>query len=473
MEDSKNTNKNVQTMEPLLQQHMTINSVISGKEKLTKTFHSLEVEKNEVIIEDAKGISHLPTTYTETLLHLIKGNIGSGMFAMGDAFKNAGLLLGPVITIVIGVICIYGNHILINCSKSIREKRKLTFYPTFADTVEWSFESGPKGFQKYSSAVRAAVKFFNIITQLGFCSVYIVFVSSTIKRVVDSHGIVIDIHLYMVIVLIPILMTAMVRSLKYLIPFSVIANICLTSGAMATLYIASDDLPPITSRPATADWKQLPLYFGTAIYCFEGIGLVLPLQSEMKKPEKFGSAFGVLNVGMTIVGAVLVAMGFIGYLKYGENVMGSITLNLPQKSLLSEFVQVTIAAGVLFSYALQFYVAVTFVWPDFLKAHGPFKKPVLCELGVRAMLVLFTFAAAELIPQVGLFISLVGTVCSTALALVFPPLCDLALHWGKWSWNYIFDVCSITIAAVGFVTGTYCSVSAIVQAFFTDNVSPT
>ena len=47
MEDSKNTNKNVQTMEPLLQQHMTINSVISGKEKLTKTFHSLEVEKNE------------------------------------------------------------------------------------------------------------------------------------------------------------------------------------------------------------------------------------------------------------------------------------------------------------------------------------------------------------------------------------------------------------------------------------------
>ena len=52
--------------------------------------------------------------------------------------------------------------------------------------------------------------------------------------------------------------------------------------------------------------------------------------------------------------------------------------------------QVTIAAGVLFSYALQFYVAVTFVWPDFLKAHGPFKKPVLCELGVRAMLVLFT-----------------------------------------------------------------------------------
>lgn len=53
----------------------------------------------------------------------------------------------------------------------------------------------------------------------------------------------------------------------------------------------------------------------------------------MKNPEKFGSVLGVLNVGMIIVGAILVSMGFIGYLKYGENVMGSLTLNFPQDSL--------------------------------------------------------------------------------------------------------------------------------------------
>lgn len=468
------TKDNVKTMQPLLVAHGTLPSVKSSKkEKIHKAFHSLEVEKNEVIIENVNGISHLPTTYAETLLHLIKGNMGSGMFAMGDAFKNAGLLLGPVITLFLGVTCVYGNHILVNCSKEIRERRKLSFYPNFSDTVEWAFESGPKGFQKYSSTVRAAVKFFNIITQLGFCSVYIVFVSATVKQVVDSHGFVLDVHLYMAVILVPILLTAMVRSLKFLIPFSVIANICLTSGVVATLYISSYDLPSVSSRPAVADWSRLPLFFGTVLYSFEGIGLVLPLQSEMKKPEKFASTFGVLNVGMTLVAAILLSMGFIGYLKYGENVMGSITLNFPQNSLFSEFVQITIAAGIMFSYALQFYVAVTFVWPDIVKTHGPFKKPVLCELGVRTVMVLCTFAAAELIPHIGLFISLVGTVCSTALALVFPPLCDLALNWGKWSWNYVYDVCSIIIAVVGFVTGTYCSVSAIVEVFFSDNVSPT
>jgi len=60
---------------------------------------------------------------------------------------------------------------------------------------------------------------------------------------------------------------------------------------------------------------------------------VLPLQSEMKIPEQFTKRFGVLNVGMTIVASLLIVMGFLGYLKYGDEVQGSLTLNLPQKDM--------------------------------------------------------------------------------------------------------------------------------------------
>jgi proton-coupled amino acid transporter len=32
---------------------------------------------------------------------------------------------------------------------------------------------------------------------------------------------------------------------------------------------------------------------------------------------------------MFIVGALYIAVGFFGYLKYGDNAVGSVTLNLP------------------------------------------------------------------------------------------------------------------------------------------------
>lgn len=38
------------------------------------------------------------------------------------------------------------------------------------------------------------------------------------------------------------------------------------------------DLPTLNSRTAVAHWSQIPLFFGTAIYAFEGISLVRVLR---------------------------------------------------------------------------------------------------------------------------------------------------------------------------------------------------
>ena len=42
-----------------------------------------------------------------------------------------------------------------------------------------------------------------------------------------------------------------------------------------------------------------------------------------------GGPNGVLNTSMTLVVALYLAMGFYGYLKFGEDIEASITLNLP------------------------------------------------------------------------------------------------------------------------------------------------
>ncbi|KAK9310406.1 hypothetical protein QLX08_000376 [Tetragonisca angustula] len=430
---------------------------------------------------DEHGISvHHPTSYLETMMHLFKGNVGSGIFALGDAFKHAGLLLAPPLTVFLGVICVHAQHILIKCNEEVTRRVNNSSATTgFAGTVELCFATGPLALRKYSVFMRQLVNVFLCITQLGFCCVYFVFIAKNMKQVLDVYGLEMDVHQHMAVILIPIMLSTWIRNLKYLVPISSLANFLVIAGYVATMYIMSHDLPPIHERRYIADWHELPLFFGTVIYSFEGITLVLPLKNEMKKPSNFNKPLGVLNVGMVIVGGMFVAMGFVSYLKYGDAVAGSVTLNLESKevvdgksvvehSSLPQCIQVAISLSILFTYALQFYVPIAIIWPKIVNRFGPFKWPVLSETVFRSAMCFLTFVLAEAIPQLGLFISLVGAVSSTALALVFPPLIEMVVCWQNASLGFFTiskDIVIVLIGLLGFVTGTYESLTSIIQAF--------
>lgn len=55
----------------------------------------------------------------------------------------------------------------------------------------------------------------------------------------------------------------------------------------------------------------------------------MPLKNKAADEWDFSRRRGLLSLGMTIVIALYIAIGFLGYLKYGDHVLGSITLNLP------------------------------------------------------------------------------------------------------------------------------------------------
>ncbi|GLV33720.1 uncharacterized protein CBL_11394 [Carabus blaptoides fortunei] len=246
--------------------------------------------------DDGHGSVDHPTSFGETLMHLLRGNIGSGMFAMGDAFKNAGIVLAPIVVVILGVICVHCQHLLLSACKQMKIRTGMDRDPGFAQTVELCFETGHPKLKKIAPIMRKLVNLFLCITQLGFCCVYFVFVSKNVQQVMDHYDVKLDIHVHMAIIFLPILLTCLVRNLKYLAPLSTFANLVMLTGVIITLYFVTQDLPPVSSRDYVANWNTLPLFFGTALFAFEGIGLVLPLQREMKNPQHFAKPVGVLNL---------------------------------------------------------------------------------------------------------------------------------------------------------------------------------
>jgi solute carrier family 36 (proton-coupled amino acid transporter) len=164
-------------------------------------------------IESADG----SISYTETLMHLFKGNVGSGCFAMADAFRNCGLILAPFMTLFLGIFCVHAQHMLLKCSHKMKEKNKLTTKPDYAETVELCFASSSnKKWQKLAPTMKAVCNLFICVTQIGFCCIYLLFVGSNLKQVLDIYGFELSQNVIIMLILIPIWLSSLITNLRLL-----------------------------------------------------------------------------------------------------------------------------------------------------------------------------------------------------------------------------------------------------------------
>jgi hypothetical protein len=88
------------------------NEVVNGDDFTTSSYNADKASSATQAAKKKKGTSNL-----ETLMHMIKANIGTGVLAMPLAFKNGGLILSAVSLWVMAFICIHCMHILLNCYK--------------------------------------------------------------------------------------------------------------------------------------------------------------------------------------------------------------------------------------------------------------------------------------------------------------------------------------------------------------------
>ncbi|XP_065345197.1 proton-coupled amino acid transporter-like protein CG1139 [Cloeon dipterum] len=415
----------------------------------------------------------LPTTNLETLLHLIKGSMGSGILAMPNAFKNAGYVFGAVATIAIGVICTYTVHLLVQSSYALCKRRKVPSmgYP---ETMEAAMRDGPGYFPKIAPYAEYIVNFFIFLFQVGTCCVYFVFISSNIQRVMGEYINEIDVRLYMCMIFLPIALLNLVRKLKYLAPFSALSNFLIVTGVAITLYyIFRDGLPDISQRNWIGEARGIPLFFGTVLFALECIGVIMPLENNMKTPKSFGGPTGVFNQAMLVIIFLYTSLGLFGYLEYGEKIEGSITLNLPNNEILAQVVQIMMAVAIFLTYPLQCYVAVDILWNTYLSPKVQSKKRKLAgEYGVRTGIVLLTFGLAVAIPNLELFISLVGALALSMVGIILPPIIAMAtFEHQRRGWRIYKNIAIVIFGILGMLTGTYVSIVDIVHSLSSSSSS--
>uniref|UniRef100_A0A8D8UX78 Proton-coupled amino acid transporter 4 n=1 Tax=Cacopsylla melanoneura TaxID=428564 RepID=A0A8D8UX78_9HEMI len=417
-----------------------------------------------------RNVKH-PTSYGDTLFHIMKASLGTGILALPSAFRNAGYVTGVVGTLVIGFFCTYCVHLLVGAQYELCRRRKIPSL-TYPQIAEVAIGEGPTRLRWLAPYGRKVTLVFLILCEVGANCIYVIFVASNLKAVFDHYYGDHDVRLYVLAIFLPLLLLCWVRNLKFLAPFSAFASGVTIISFGITLYYVFTDIPSLKDRTEVAGVHELPLFFGTVMFSMSAIGIIMPLENEMKKPKNFTSTFGVLNVAMLSIALIYAAFGFFGYLKYGEEVLGSITLNLPPTEILAQSVRIMQSVAIFCTFAIPHYIVFDIMWNRGIKLKLEKNKCTLFwEYVFRSAIVILTFLSAVMVPNLELFISFNGALCLPFMSIGFPAIVDLFTFWdhrqGSDKVILVLKNCLVMlIGLVGFVTGVNASVRAMIHEYY-------
>lgn len=423
------------------------------------------------------------------LMNVIKGSIGTGLLSMPAVVYRSGLVLGVVGIFGMGMLSLYLMRMLVHIATDMRIRYNLDRSKMdYTETVFQVFKHGPPQLRKYKGKLKHLVNVFLIITQIGFCCVYILFITQNLqlmlgyliphgKELIETKGFTWVIGLCITLLLLP---CSLIQNLKHLSIPAMIANVATVLGLALVYVYCMLDLQPWQNLPLVSDYSSLLVAFGIIIYAFEAISLVLPIENKMQTPESYMPTFGVLNTGMIVVICIYTALGFFGFLHFGEDTPASITYGIPNDILWVSPVKPLFIFAVFVSYLIQFYVP-GHIFARLMEkivchreGHEPLRKRNVNLM--RIGLVLMTYVIAMSIPHLDLMISLIGSLSSAMLALILPPILDMVHRYQFRRLpedHFLWHMCLNTVLALfglfGFFGGTIVTILQIVEVMIKGN----
>ena len=344
-------------------------------------------------------------TPTGAALLLLKSFIGTGVLFLPKAYLNGGMMFSNVILLGVAALSYYCFILLVNT----RIK------------VEGSF--GDIGGILYGRWMRVLILTSVALSQIGFVSAYIVFTAESMQAfvlAVSKCRTWIDIKFMVLMQLVIFLPLSLIRDISKLGLTSLIAEVFIALGLLYLGYfdiytMANNGVADITNFNPR-DWT---LFIGTAIFTFEGVGLIIPIQGSMKNPAKFPPVLAGVMIFITVL---FMLMGALSYAAFGSATKTVVLLNLPQDSIFVNTVQLLYSLAILLSTPLQLFPAIGILEAKLFPRSGKnnphtkwMKNSFRFFLVVICALIAWGGAA-----DLDKFVALVGSFACVPLVYVYP-----------------------------------------------------
>lgn len=346
------------------------------------------------------------STPTGAALLLLKSFVGTGVLFLPKAYLNGGMLFSNLVLLFVAALSYYCFVLLVNT--------RLAVNGSFGDI----------GGILYGKWMRNTILFSIVISQIGFVAAYIVFTSENLQAFVlavsdcKTH---IDIKYLILMQMAVFLPFSLLRDISKITFTALIADAFILIGLVYLYYY---DIFTIVKQHGVADIvnfnpKDWTLFIGTAIFTFEGIGLIIPIQESMKNPKKFPPVLGLI---MIIISVVFISMGALSYAAYGSKIETVVILNLPQDDKLVNGVQFLYSLAILLSTPLQIFPAIRITENEFFTRSGKYNPYIKWQKNLfRFLFVMFCACVAWIgSDDLDKFVSIVGSFACVPLVYIYP-----------------------------------------------------
>jgi proton-coupled amino acid transporter len=388
-------------------------------------------------------LSSQPKTFANVFIAIV----GAGVLGLPYTFMRTGWAAGVLILLAVSALTYHCMMLL------VRTRRRL-------DVKIGSF--GDLGAAVYGGAGRLSVDVMIVLSQAGFCVGYLIFISNTLMHLYPLKTPVSSVlfapKAIFIWVMLPFqLGLNSIKTLTLLAPLSIFADV-VDIGAMGVVLGQDFSIFLAEHQPVRAFGSPSVLLYGigVAVYAFEGVGMVLPLEAEARDKSKFG---GTLGLSMFIIAIIYASFGVLGYLAFGDDTHDIITTNFGG-GWLTLVVQLGLCINLFFTMPVM-------MNPVYEVAERWFCGKNYCWL-LRWALVLLVCMGAMLVPNFADFLSLVGSSVCVVLGFVLPAAFHLKVLGGELSWGEIAaDIAVVLIGTVLAASGTW---SSLLQIFYSVQV---